>query len=75
MAKQGRTKTDSPGATKARANLEQAVADVDRVLGLQELRTDRGPDAAIAGFHSTQSVGCSTYSVACGGGGGGTVQM
>ncbi|KOG43973.1 MULTISPECIES: hypothetical protein [Streptomyces] len=75
MAKQGRTKTKAaaPGAARARANLEQAVADVDRVLGLQEMRSDQGGGAAIAGFHSTQSVGCSTYSVACGGGG--TVQM
>ncbi|MER6446515.1 hypothetical protein DEJ51_03680 [Streptomyces venezuelae] len=75
MAKQGRTKAASPGAARARANLERAVADVDRVLGLQEIRADRGGSAAIAGFHSTQSVGCSTYSVACTGGGGGTVQM
>lgn len=65
MAKQGRTKAASPGAATARANLEAAVADVDRVLGLQEIRTGRGGGAAIAGFQSTQSVGCSTYSVAC----------
>ncbi|WP_405532443.1 hypothetical protein OG592_33805 [Streptomyces avidinii] len=73
MAKQGRTKAASPAAATARAKLGQAVADVDRVLGLQEMQTDEGPGAAIAGFHSTQSVGCSTYSVACGGGR--TVQM
>ncbi|MFD7783585.1 hypothetical protein ACFV4Q_10905 [Streptomyces nojiriensis] len=36
----------------ARANLERAVADVDRALGLQEIRTDRGRVAAIAGFRS-----------------------
>ncbi|WP_314242170.1 hypothetical protein [Streptomyces sp. DSM 40907] len=65
MAKQGRTKAASPGAERARANLEQAVADVDRVLGLQEIRTTRGGVAAIAGFHSTQSIGCSTVSVGC----------
>ncbi|MFB7253493.1 hypothetical protein [Streptomyces nojiriensis] len=65
MAKQGRTKAASPGAVRARANLERAVADVDRVLGLQEIRTDRGREAAFAGFQSTQSVGCSTFSVAC----------
>ncbi|GAA2636568.1 MULTISPECIES: hypothetical protein [Streptomyces] len=64
--KQGRKKNVSPGAVTARANLERAVADVDRVLGLQELRAGQGGGAAIAGFHSTQSVGCSTYSVACG---------
>ncbi|MFJ6484743.1 hypothetical protein ACIQK6_32150 [Streptomyces sp. NPDC091682] len=72
MAKQGRKKAASPGA--ARANLERAVADVDRVLGLQEIRTGRSGGAAIAGFHSTQSIGCSTLSVGCSPGGG-TVQM
>ncbi|MFF4425500.1 hypothetical protein ACFY04_32800 [Streptomyces sp. NPDC001549] len=64
MAKQGRTKAASPEAARARAraNLERAVADVDRVPGLQEIRTDRGGVAAFAGFHSTQSIGRSTVS-------------
>ncbi|MFF4443676.1 hypothetical protein [Streptomyces sp. NPDC001502] len=65
MARQGRTKAASRGAARARANLEAAVADTDRALGLQEIRTGRGGGAAIAGFQSTQSIGCSTYGVAC----------
>ncbi|WP_137991642.1 hypothetical protein [Streptomyces vilmorinianum] len=72
MAKQG--KANAASLEEVKTSLERAVADVDRVLGLQEMRPDQGnATPAAAGFHSTQSIGCSTYSVACGPGR--TVQM
>ncbi|MFJ5708172.1 MULTISPECIES: hypothetical protein [unclassified Streptomyces] len=74
MAKQGKARSTSLNEVKA--SLDRASADVDRVLGLQGMQPEGGAATpAVAGFHSTQSIGCSTYSVACGGGGGGTVQM
>ncbi|MCX4957395.1 MULTISPECIES: hypothetical protein [Streptomyces] len=64
MAKQGKAKAASRKA--ARARLERAVADVDRVLGLQAMRADKGDTPGlIAGYASGQSIGCSLYSVSC----------
>lgn len=40
----------------------------NRVLGLQGLQTGAAA-SGIAGFHSTQSIGCSSISIGCPGGG------
>ncbi|MFJ8085499.1 hypothetical protein ACIQ6Y_33590 [Streptomyces sp. NPDC096205] len=51
-----------------RETLERAVSDINRVLGLQGLRTGDDTDGPPVGFRtiSATSIGCSTYSVACG---------
>ncbi|MFF0431155.1 hypothetical protein ACFYU9_02835 [Streptomyces sp. NPDC004327] len=62
----------------AKKDKRQAVppekAKETRVLGLQGLQTGE-PVSGIAGFHSTQSIGCSSISIGCPGGGGTTMQQ
>jgi len=51
--------------TAVRETLEKAVSDVNRVLGLQGLRTGDEAAAARAVGESTLSITCSTYSIGC----------
>ncbi|MFE6992980.1 hypothetical protein, partial [Streptomyces pharetrae] len=55
-----------------RETIERAVSDVNRILGLQGLPADDAGGVAQAGLGggSTLSIGCSTASWVCGGGGG-----
>ncbi|MEU6878960.1 hypothetical protein [Streptomyces sp. NPDC046712] len=50
---------------EARAGLQRAAAEVNRVLGLQGLSTSGGHTTELAAFHSTISNGCSALSIGC----------
>lgn len=59
-----RDKKQDATLEQARAGLERAAAEVNRVLGLQGLSTGSGT-SDLAAFHSTISNGCSALSIGC----------
>ncbi|GGX84949.1 hypothetical protein GCM10010324_33330 [Streptomyces hiroshimensis] len=65
----GDTTATGPALNQLKEHLDRASNAVNDVLGLQRLTPGAAEDVAAAGQGSGISIGCSSYSVGCGGGG------